>query len=125
MAARGEMDSSVEERWKLAFALSGPKYASGMRSELGSVDFYDLKGILENLFESLGARGMRTQPPREGGLSALFHPGKSVEILAGKEVAGYAGLLHPALERELKLRAPLWICEIDWSMFAKLARPGD
>jgi len=127
VAAQGEMESSIRETWKMAFAISGPRFASGMRSELGVVDFYDLKAILENIFEGLGARGMRMQAPSESSganpVGALFHPGQSVEILAGKDVAGYAGLLHPAKERELKFRSPLWICEIDWEMLSKLARP--
>jgi phenylalanyl-tRNA synthetase beta chain len=51
------------------------------------------------------------------------HPGKSVEILAGQGSAGFLGLLHPARARALKLRAPLWIAELDWEAIAALSRP--
>jgi phenylalanyl-tRNA synthetase beta chain len=67
---------------------------------------------------------MRFQPmsaSRSGG-SPLFHPGQSVEILAGKDVAGYFGLLHPAKAREFKTRAPLWLAEIDWELISKLSK---
>jgi phenylalanyl-tRNA synthetase beta chain len=75
----------------------------------------------------MGTRGIRFQPmtaSRTGG-NALFHPGQSVEILAGKgDVAGHFGLIHPGKERELKLRAPLWIAELDFEALAKLSRPS-
>ncbi|MCM2324381.1 MAG: phenylalanine--tRNA ligase subunit beta [Oligoflexia bacterium] len=125
LRARGEMETGATERWKLALALSGPRFAGGLRNELGEVDFYDLKALAERLFEALGARGIRYQPlmaSRSGG-NPLLHPGQSVEILAGKgEVIGYLGLLHPGKARELKTRAPLWLAEIDWEALQKLAR---
>ncbi|MGZ3707301.1 MAG: phenylalanine--tRNA ligase subunit beta, partial [Bdellovibrionota bacterium] len=122
--AQGEMETGVQEKWKLAFALSGPRYGGGLQSERGEVDFFDLKAVVEGLLETLGARGVRFQPmtaSRTGG-HALFHPGQSVEVLAGNSVAGYFGLLHPAKARDLKTRAPLWIGELDWDALSKLSR---
>ncbi|MGZ3687048.1 MAG: phenylalanine--tRNA ligase subunit beta-related protein, partial [Bdellovibrionota bacterium] len=122
--ASGEMETGVQEKWKLAIALSGPRYSGGLQSERGEVDFYDLKAQIESLLETLGARGVRFQPmtaSRTGG-NALFHPGQSVEILAGNQVAGHFGLLHPGKARELKTRAPLWLAELDWEAIAKLSR---
>jgi phenylalanyl-tRNA synthetase beta chain len=122
--AQGELETGVKERWKLGIALSGPRLASGMRNELGEVDFSDLKGVFEALMDSMGVRGVRVQPmaaSRTGG-NPLLHPGQSVEILAGKDVAGHFGLLHPGKARELKIRAPLWLAELDWEALAKLSR---
>jgi phenylalanyl-tRNA synthetase beta chain len=122
-----DMRTNVLERWKLAVALSGPRFATGLRNEQGEVDFYDLKAVIEALFERLGTRGVRFNP-----LSAsrapntaeaqLFHPGQAVEVLAGNGVAGHFGLLHPAKARQLKTRAPLWLAELDWEMISKLSR---
>lgn len=125
IAARGEMETGVEEKWRLAIALSGPRFAGGLRNELGEVDFFDLKAIVDRLFEALGTRGIRFQPlsaSRTGG-NPLFHPGQTVEVLAGKgDVIGHIGLLHPGKARELKARAPLWLAEIDWDTLRKLSR---
>jgi phenylalanyl-tRNA synthetase beta chain len=57
-------------------------------------------------------------------LAQLFHPGQSVEILAGNTSAGYVGLLHPGKARKLKTRAPLWVGELDWTAISKLSRPA-
>jgi phenylalanyl-tRNA synthetase beta chain len=125
VSAQGELETGVQERWRLGIALSGPRFPAGLRVDQAPVDFFDLKGMLEQLFEALGARGVRMQPlsaSRSGG-HPLFHPGQGVEILAGKDVAGWAGLMHPGKAQELKLRSPLWLAELDWDALAKLSRP--
>jgi phenylalanyl-tRNA synthetase beta chain len=122
--ATGQMETGVQESWKLALLLSGPRFAEALRSDRGEVDFYDLKGMIDHLLTSLGARGMRFQPvaqSRSGG-NALFHPGQSVEVLAGNSVAGYYGLLHPAVSRKFKVRSPVWLAEFDWDALTKLGR---
>jgi phenylalanyl-tRNA synthetase beta chain len=123
--ATSEYDTGVQERWKLSFVMSGPRFVNGLRNELGQVDFYDVKAVVESVLSSLGAKGVRFHPMAESrkGPNPLFHPGQSVEILAGSEVAGAFGLIHPGIAKELKLRAPLWIAEIDWQAIAKLSRP--
>jgi phenylalanyl-tRNA synthetase beta chain len=91
---------------------------------LVSVDFFDLKAVAEAFFADLGTRGVRFLPfsaSRTGG-HPLFHPGKSVEALAGSAVAGHFGLLHPAISRDLKVREDLWLAELDWALLLKLSR---
>jgi phenylalanyl-tRNA synthetase beta chain len=131
--AQGEMETGVQENWKLSFVLSGPRYAEALRAEQGEVDFYDVRAVFDKILTGLGVRGARTQPMgafaglkpgQENRKTAhLFHPGKTVEVLAGKDLAGYFGLMHPAYSRGLKLRSPLWLAELDWTMLRKLARP--
>ncbi len=123
--ASSEYDTGVQERWKLSFVMSGPRFVNGLRNELGEVDFYDVKAVVESVLSAMGAKGVRFHPMAESrkGPNPLFHPGQSVEVLAGNEVAGAFGLLHPRIAKELKLRAPLWIAEIDWQAIAKLSRP--
>ncbi|MFZ9596105.1 MAG: phenylalanine--tRNA ligase subunit beta [Bdellovibrionia bacterium] len=129
--APSRMETSVAEAWKLSCVLAGPRYAEGLRAERGEVDFYDLKAIIDGLLTDLGSRGVRYQPLSASrvneahplfSLSRLFHPGQSVEVLAGNQVAGYFGLLHPAKAKEFKCRAPLWMAELDWAAIRKLSR---
>jgi phenylalanyl-tRNA synthetase beta chain len=123
----------VVEKWKLACLLSGPRFAQALRSERGEVDFYDMKAIFDQLFADLGCRGVRYQPLKgalsrpEGEnlntqLSSLFHPGQSVQVLAGPSEVGFVGLLHPRKAKELKVRAPLWIAELDWEALSIMMR---
>ena len=127
--AEGEMKTTVEEKWRLAFMISGPRFSGGLSNEVGQVDFFDAKAVLESLFQAMGTRGLRLQPlsgeqAKVGSLTVgqMFHPGQSAEIIAGNRPAGVVGLLHPLLARELKTRAPLWICELDWEQLAQFSR---
>jgi phenylalanyl-tRNA synthetase beta chain len=53
--------------------------------------------------------------------SELFHPGKCVEILAGKERLGFAGLVHPKLARELKFKTDLYLADLNWDSIQQVS----
>ena len=124
--ATGEDQTGVQEKWRLAFVMSGPRYSQALRAEEGEVDFYDGKAVFERLMDSVGARGMRLQPLSASKgmnvLSHLVHPGQAAEVLAGNQVAGVIGILHPRFSKSWKLRAPVVLCEIDFDALIKMAR---
>jgi phenylalanyl-tRNA synthetase beta chain len=55
------------------------------------MDFFDLKGVIEGLLKDLHFSKTLCRP---AGLPAL-HPGRSAEVMAGGEVVGHFGELHP------------------------------
>ncbi|MBR6407726.1 MAG: phenylalanine--tRNA ligase subunit beta [Clostridia bacterium] len=65
----------------------------GMYGE--NVDFFDLKGIIEKLLETLGISGYETVRAGEEGYS--FHPGRSAKIICGEASLGIFGELHPSV----------------------------
>jgi phenylalanyl-tRNA synthetase beta chain len=126
VAAVGEDQTGVQEKWRLAFVISGPRFAQALRNEEGEIDFFDGRAIFDRLVESTGARGMRLQPLSQsrGGnpWAHLVHPGQSAEILAGNQVAGVLGMLHPKYAKAWKLRAPLFIAEVDFDTWVRFSR---
>lgn len=122
--ANGQLETGVQETWKLSWIMSGSRFAEGLRSEKGEIDFYDLKATVDGILTALGTKGVRIQPFTEAVASdhPLFHPGKSAIILAGNRIAGVMGLMHPAKAQELKTRAPLWMVELDWQVLVQLSR---
>jgi phenylalanyl-tRNA synthetase beta chain len=66
------------------------RHWSGKRREF---DFYDLKGILELLFERLG-KG-RVELGRLDNVPAFLHPGQSAQILRDGRKVGFLGALRP------------------------------
>ena len=122
LQAIGEMETGAQRTLEACNRSFWPALCVRLRNEQGEVDFYDLKAMIENVIRELGnSRVFGYQPltaSRTGG-NPLFHPGQSVEILAGKEVAGHFGLLHPGKARELKARAPLWLAELDWEVLSE------
>ena len=115
ISAKSEMETGVTETWKFSFLISGPRFDQAIKSERGEVDFYDLKALVETLFESLGTKGIRMRPADSALLAAqanLFHPGQTIQLAAGKEPLGFFGRVHPRLEAEMKLRQPIFWGEL-------------
>jgi phenylalanyl-tRNA synthetase beta chain len=72
------------------------------------IDFYDIKGAVENLLEEFGVEDSSYRAPGPG----FLHPGKSCEILIDSQVIGYAGELSPAKLREHDLPFAVYVCEV-------------
>ncbi len=120
-------ETGVSENWKIAFALSGPRYAAALRAEVGQVDFFDGKAVLEAFLDQMGAKGIRLIPLHQSRNQThasvkLFHPGQAVEVLAGNQTLGHYGLLHPAIAKRLKIKTELFVAELDWTVLTKMCR---
>ena len=117
--AKSETDTGVKEHWVVSFLISGPRYDQAIQSERGEVDFYDLKAIVENLFDRLATKGIRMRAADAALLdstsmdqcSQLYHSGQSMQVAVGKEAIGFFGRIHPKLEAELKLRNTVYWAE--------------
>lgn len=122
-----QFETGVSENWKIAFALSGPRYAQALRSEIGSIDFFDGKALLEGFLDQMGAKGIRFIPLHASRNLALpvakiLHPGQAVEVLAGNSTLGHFGLLNPGVAKKLKIKEDLFVGELDWGVLAKMCR---
>ncbi len=125
--APSKFETGIVENWKIAFALSGPRYAQALRNEIGSVDFYDGKAVLESVLDQMGGKGIRYIPLHasrnlEHPIAKLLHPGQAVEVLAGNATLGHFGVLHPGIARKLKIKGDLFVGELEWSTLAKMSR---
>lgn len=74
-----------------------------------AADFFDLKGLLAELFERLGAAPPELE--RET-LPHFLHPGRAARVRHAGEVIGWVGALHPELLAELELRGDAYVAEL-------------
>lgn len=72
-------------------------------------DFFDLKGDVERL---LGLTGSADEFTFERASLPALHPGVSAAIRRRGEIAGYAGLIHPAAQKKLGLRRPVFLFDL-------------
>src|SRR5690606_2799972 len=84
-------DMPVREEERLAGLLLGPARARSWAEPERPVDFYDLKGVLEALFDELGIRDLRWEPSDR----PFLHPRSACEVRAGEISLGILGELHP------------------------------
>ncbi len=91
----------------LAMIAVGAKQTESWHGKPQPMDFFDLKGEVEELLGAARVQAEFVRSTRE-----WLHPGQSAEILVGGKSIGYLGRLHPSLENELDL-GTTWVAELD------------
>jgi phenylalanyl-tRNA synthetase beta chain len=76
----------------LVIALAGPRNLTTWQdADTNPMDFFDLKGIVENTLNSLHLTDVRYEPAEH----PSFHPGKCARVFIRKQQVGVIGELHP------------------------------
>jgi phenylalanyl-tRNA synthetase beta chain len=65
----------------------------------GEMDFYDIKGIVEELLDVLRIKDYRFVPEKD---NKVFHPGRTAQIVIAGEYAGLIGEIHPEISEEFE-----------------------
>lgn len=116
--------ASLEERQEhlcLSGVLYGDWPAQGIGQKTSSINFSDLKGILETLGQELHYLDhIQWTPVNE---TPFLHPGKSAILSANGIALGIAGALHPTQCAALELLRTPWVFELDFSALVRCARP--
>lgn len=92
----------------MALLLSGEKTPSHWDQNKRDFDFFDLKGMVENLLYSLRI----PEATIHSSSHPTFHPGRQAEIHLGNEIIGTLGELHPALLSKFDLKHKVYYAEI-------------
>lgn len=88
-----ETDIDVSHEEVVLAGLFSGKFDNLSWGEKKNVDFYSVKGILENLEKHLG---ITLKYQKMDSVDPLLHPGRSAVIKFQNEVIGYLASLHPA-----------------------------
>ncbi|MBQ9914649.1 MAG: phenylalanine--tRNA ligase subunit beta, partial [Clostridia bacterium] len=75
----------------------------------GGCDFYDLKGILETLFDAVGLSGARFMPETD---NPTFHPGRTASVCVGKKEIGILGQIHPDVCDNYDIDGEVYVAQI-------------
>ncbi|NYC93701.1 phenylalanyl-tRNA synthetase beta subunit [Clostridium acetobutylicum] len=76
----------------------------------GNVDYFDLKGVVENLVEILGVNKISYARESE---NPTFHPGKTAVIKIKNTVLGTLGEVHPDVCENYEVEERCYVAEID------------
>ena len=77
----------------------------------GEGDFFDLKGVIEELTEKLGfAKEINYEPTSE---HPFLHPGRQANITKGKLSVGYLGQLHPEVVENYGMKKEVYVAVLD------------
>ena len=89
----------------------------GMYGE--DVDFYVLKGIIENVFESISVNKYDVQKERENG---SYHPGRCANIKIGIDVVATFGEVHPEVLENYEIEKRAYLAEVNITKLVKYSR---
>lgn len=98
-----------DEVVKIAGAITGRRNAQGWNQANDMVDFYDAKGIIEELLANLRV----TRYTVEAGTHYAMHPGKTALFKKGRDVIATVGEVHPAVLSAYGITKSVYIFELD------------
>ena len=104
-----------DEVVKIAGAITGRRNAQGWNQTNDMVDFYDAKGIIEELLANLRV----TRYTVEAGTHYAMHPGKTALFKKGRDVIVTVGEVHPAVLSAYGITKPVYIFELDATIVMK------
>lgn len=82
----------------------------------GDMDFYDIKGIVEHVLDTVGIDNAEFEP-----LSTIpwMHPGRTAAVEIAGEQIGYVGELHPQIAKNYGIGARTYIAVLDEASLIK------
>ena len=78
--------------------------------QYGDTDFYDIKGIVEELLNILKIKDYKFVPEKNNN---TFHPGRTAKLLIGGEYVGLIGEIHPEVSEEFETPERTYVGIID------------
>ncbi|MBI2936226.1 MAG: phenylalanine--tRNA ligase subunit beta, partial [Chloroflexi bacterium] len=98
-----------EEREMIGGVVSGPRSPLSWVGNNGEMDFYDAKGVVEEVLARLNL-----SPRFEPAELSWSAPGKGAQVLVGERKAGFVGEVHPViLDRFDIAPGPIAVLELD------------
>ena len=100
-----------DEPLHIAGLLSGMRNSEGWNQEKTVADFYDAKGVVENLLEQLNVSGTSFIGTDA---ESFYHPGKACTVLCNGEIIGSLGEIHPTVQENFGLEKPCYYFELNF-----------
>ena len=109
----------AKEEIKLGIILAGEKDKTLWNPKPVPYDFYDLKGIVEEIFSKLKFKNYSIKRSTQ----TEFHPGRSADIFVGNECVGSFGEIHPDVLENFDLnRKSVLVGEFNIDLIKKYIR---
>jgi phenylalanyl-tRNA synthetase beta chain len=109
-----------EEPLYLSAVLTGKRDPEGWNQAKGEIDFFDVKGIVENILADLNVPGVSYSA---GELDPYFHPGKACRVMVGSKKLGSFGELHPSVQENYGITAPIYYLELNFQALVNARKP--
>ncbi len=117
-----------KERMMIAGALAGrwndtgwadprPARTSGSDASDATLRFFDGKGVIDTLLESIGVGRWKARDADHG----FLQPGRAADVIVGGDVVGWIGEVHPAVLDTFEATGPVVMFELSVEMLTRAA----
>ncbi len=115
-----KVDGEIVQDEMLAGLIYGSRLPKGWYEGGSSeVDFFDIKADVEAILDCSLGNEFAFKPSKV----AALHPGQTAEIALAGETMGYVGALHPSVQKELGLKKPAFVFELEIAAFKAMKLP--
>lgn len=121
--AGAEGRQSPKERKAVAAVLAGAMHDDGWNVSSQQFDFFDGKGVVENLARELALPKVRFKP-LDAEAAPHLQPGRAAEVYSGGIRLGWLGEIHPSVVEAFDANAPVVAFELSLSALEKASRPA-
>ncbi len=97
-----------QEKEMLCAVLSGARAELSWQADKEPLDFFDAKGIVENLLNHLGLK-----PSFDTGDDEILFPGRGANIIVEGDKVGVVGDMHPRVTQAFELSGAACLIEVD------------
>lgn len=106
---------------RLSAVLAGAMHDASWNTKPVPFDFFDAKGVVENLMRELAIPRLRFNvlSPEE---ALHVQPGRAAEVFSGGVSLGWVGEIHPLAADAYEVQAPIAAFELDVDRLVKLSR---
>ena len=101
-----EGQAQPDEPQHVACVLCGSWNEPGWNEPAPAIDFFDAKGIVENIVRELAIPKLRFKPI-DAADAPWLQPGAAAKVLSGKQELGWIGLVHPEVCDAFDAEAPV------------------
>ena len=108
-------DSAYNEDTKIAILMTGNTLKNEWHNVVNKIDFYYLKGIVENILDYVGLKNRYNFVPVQ---VEDLHPGIAANIILDREKVGIIGRVNPSI-----LKDEVYVCEISMNKLNKQTKP--
>jgi len=98
------------ESLRLTAVLCGRREPQGWSQSAETADFFDMKGVVEQLLAHLKIADVSWQTEHD---EPFYHPGKSCALYKGERLLGTLGELHPEVLHSFDLGQAVILCDLD------------
>ncbi len=102
-------EDELIQRSHIAAVITGLSESESWVGSKQVVDFFDIKGHLQNLMNLANPQAFEFRVSE----NEILHPGQSADVYFDGNLAGFVGALHPAVLKNLDIEQSLFVFELE------------